>query len=131
MSIPDETAEVVRHDGDVATVLLGGRTQRLPVVGFPKGWRLRAGDRVTATSELPGLSLAVVPLVKPIQGRFVGLATNSVVTVDSTTVRLLPATQRLSAHRRPAGAYRGQVQAYCVENVKDDTLTCLALREIP
>ncbi|MEU8704358.1 hypothetical protein [Streptomyces sp. NPDC048565] len=44
-------------------------TVTMPAVGFPKGWRLRPGDRVGLRKGMKGAaSVVACPLVRPVRG---------------------------------------------------------------
>jgi hypothetical protein len=96
----------------------GSTNVTVPLDGFPKGWQLRAGDRVVVT-DIDG-TLVAGPLVTRVTGD-VRNAGAGVVRVADTTVSVTPATLK-----RAAG--NAEYEAYYIENANGLLPECVALR---
>ena len=123
---PAEGCGTVVEAGDgSAWVVLGSRTLTVPAVGFPDGWRLFPGDRVSVGPDPDTAALAVQPLVTRLVGP-IEQADQTTVTVAGTTVVLDPATIRGGATARGAGSY----EVYFVTNDRAPTLRAVVVRPL-
>ena len=98
----------------------------VPVVGFPDGWRLRPGDRVTVgrdpqTGRQAALPL-VVRLVGPVQRR-----DRTTVTVAGTTIALDRAT---IGSGRAAGSRPGQYEVYYILDEREAAPRAVVFRPL-
>jgi hypothetical protein len=118
---------VIKHTGDTADVKLlgrgGGRVVRVPVLGFPDGWRLRHGDEVLVTGpDFPVHPSTAMPLVTRLVGT-VEAAGGSAVRVAGKRIALRGETVLVTATSDSA-----RHEVYVVKNGRDRTLSCVALR---
>lgn len=121
---------VVQHTGNRAQVAAPGvetaTGETVEVRGFPPGWQLRTGDLVLVTSPNSTTPNVAFPLVTRLVGkveRRVGWAR-----VGSASIELRPQTiQRNNAIADPS-VTGPKFEAYVIENSRDATLTCVALR---
>jgi hypothetical protein len=123
---PAEGCGTVVEAGDgSARVALGSRTRTVPVVGFPDGWRLSPGDRVSVGPAPDTAALAAQPLVTRLVGP-IERADRSTVMVAGTTVVLDPTTIRGGATARGAGSY----EVYFVTNDREPNLRAVVVRPL-
>ncbi|GAA1660607.1 twin-arginine translocation signal domain-containing protein [Fodinicola feengrottensis] len=117
---------VVQHTGNKAQVSANGSTETVAVHGFPAGWQLRPGDLVLVSGAASTTPNTAFPLVT----RLVGSVQRSSgqVRVSSAAIELRPQTIQQSAAVGDQNVRGPKYEAYVIENSRDTTLACVALR---